>query len=71
MQASKKRKLKAALAWGFWAANLLIIVGFWANGQLQLLSAETGVAIVALARLMGLVATFCVLTQLVVMGRQG
>lgn len=59
------------LAWLFWAANLLVVVGFWAaNSGAQLLDGTLHPAL-ALGRLAGLLATYCVLVQFVLMGREG
>lgn len=56
------------LAWLFWLANLCVIVGFWWNGSGQTFTNEP---ILAMGRLAGLIATFCALTQFVLMGRVG
>lgn len=70
--AARRRKVLVGLAWSFWAVNLAVIVGFWLYGNVgSLTSGDTGLALVAIARLCGLVGTFCVLTQLVLMGRAG
>lgn len=65
--------VKKVLAWGFWAANLAVIVGFWLSGPAlsELASGDWVVAWRAVGRLFGLLATFCALTQFVLMGRVG
>lgn len=64
--------VKKILAWGFWAANLAVIAGFWfVNAIPELISGDTMLALYACARLFGLLATFCALTQFLLMGRVG
>lgn len=65
---AQKRALKKGLSWAFWLTNLAIIIGFWWNGSGQGLTVEP---LLAVARLAGLIATFCALTQFVLMGRVG
>ncbi len=61
--------LPKMLLWGFWAANFLIILSFWAsNTGAQLLSGELS-PFIAFGRLAGLLAIFCALTQLLLMSR--
>lgn len=70
--AAKQRRVKVALAWAFWLANAAVITGIWWQGNIELLfSGDMGLATLALARLAGMAATFCALTQFVLMGRQG
>lgn len=68
-----QRTIKKGLAWGFWAVNLAVIVGFWAAGdaRIELFSGDFVTIWHAFARLFGLLATFCALTQFVLMGRAG
>ncbi len=71
-QAAQRRRVKKVLAWAFWAANLAIIVGFWANGSGRLFAgAALGEQVLIFGRICGLLATFCALTQFVLMGRVG
>jgi predicted ferric reductase len=67
------RQVKKALAWGFWAANLAIIVGFWLNGPGwgEVLTGDLAIKIHGFGLLLGLLATFCALTQFILMGRVG
>jgi len=68
----RRRATKKTLAWAFWALNLAVIVYFWApNGLLEVGSGDIIAALHAIARLFGLLATFCALTQFVLMGRVG
>lgn len=69
---ARRRVTKKSLAWAFWALNLAAIVYFWApNGWLEVSSGDIVAALHAVARLFGLLATFCALTQFVLMGRVG
>lgn len=64
--------LKKTLAWGLWAVNIVAILLFWGQlGMPQLLSGDIGAILHATARLLGLLATFCALTQFVLMSRAG
>jgi len=65
------RTVKKTAAWTFWAANLAIIVWFWTSGNasIELTSGDWVTIWHAFARLLGLLATFCALTQFVLMGR--
>lgn len=67
------RTTKKALAWGFWAANLAAICIFWGSGDAGIeITSGDGLAVWhAIAKLFGLLATFCALTQFVLMGRVG
>lgn len=67
------RTLKKTLVWGFWALNIVVILGFWATGdaRMELTSGDFVTIWHAVARLLGLLATFCALTQFVLMGRAG
>lgn len=68
----RRRAVKKSLAWGFWALNLATIVYFWsAQGWPGVTSGDTLTALHAIGRLFGLFATFCALTQFVLMGRAG
>lgn len=70
--AAKVRRAKAALAWLFWLANAAVIFGFWWQGNAELVvSDQLGLVFLAIARLLGMAATFCALTQFVLMGREG
>ncbi len=61
--------LPKTLLWGFWAANFLVIISFWAaNTGAQLLGGELK-PFIAFGRLAGLLAIFCALTQLLLMSR--
>lgn len=63
---------KKALAWAFWAVNIAIILGFWLpDGWPETFSGDLVTSLHALGRLAGLGATFCALTQFVLMGRVG
>ncbi len=65
------RRTQKALLWAFWAANLLIVIGFWASvSGAQLIGGQID-PFIAFGRLAGLLATFCALTQFVLMGRAG
>lgn len=69
---TRRRMLQKTLAWSFWAANLSLIVYFWwPDGIYEITSGDIVVALHALARLLGLLATFCALTQFILMGRLG
>ena len=61
------------LAWSVWGVNLVTIVGFWWAGSaaIEVASGDTITIAHAFARLFGLLATFCVLMQFVLMGRLG
>ncbi|HSW81170.1 MAG TPA: ferric reductase-like transmembrane domain-containing protein [Candidatus Saccharimonas sp.] len=67
------RSVKKWLAWGLWAVNLAIIIWFWVTGnaRIELASGDLVAVWHAFARLFGLLATFCALTQFVLMGRAG
>lgn len=66
-----RRRVKVAFWWAFWAINLAVVIGFWLQGNMRPLgSGQTALVIFAVARLVGLVAMFSLLTQLVVMSRQ-
>lgn len=67
-KAARVRRVKKTVAWGFWLANLLIILGFWWNGAEQTIAENW---LLGVGRLAGLLATFCALTQFVLMGRVG
>lgn len=65
------RPLAKKLLWTFWAANLIAVTGFWASvSGAQLVVGELN-PFIAVGRLAGLLATFCALTQFVLMGRAG
>lgn len=69
---ARRRAVKKTLAWAFWAANLATIIYFWLpNGWPEVTSGDTVVFFHALGRLFGLAATFCALTQFILMGRVG
>lgn len=61
------------LAWGAWGINLALIVGFWwgGNAATEITSGDATAIAYAVARLFGLLATFCALMQFVLMGRLG
>lgn len=61
-------RIKKILAWSFWLANFLIIIGFWWSGALQAFDQSW---LLPAGRLAGLLATFCALTQFILMGRVG
>lgn len=66
------RKIKATAVWLIWLTNLAVIVWFWQDGNLGLVtSGSAGLMLLAVGRLAGMLATFFALTQFVVMGRQG
>jgi predicted ferric reductase len=67
------RQVKKALAWGFWGANLTLILGVWAasSGRTELFTGDGLVTVHTLGLLFGLLATFCALTQFILMGRVG
>lgn len=69
----RRRVIKKTLIWGLWFSNLALIVFWWAvpNGWLEIASGDLVTALHALGRLFGLIATFCALTQFIVMGRVG
>lgn len=70
--AAHTQRVASMMAWLFWAANLAVIVGFWLYGNATALaSGQTGEVLIAFARLFGLLGTFGILTQLVLMGRAG
>ncbi|MGH7196618.1 MAG: ferredoxin reductase family protein [Candidatus Saccharimonadales bacterium] len=72
MTVTQKRILKKTLAWLFWAANGGVITAVWAvNSGPLLFSEDLGSALISLGRLAGLLATFSVVTQFVLMGRVG
>ncbi|HVI69575.1 MAG TPA: ferredoxin reductase family protein [Magnetospirillaceae bacterium] len=69
---TRKRTLNKTLAWSFWAANLIAIFIFWLPlGLPEVVSGDLPTMFHAVGRLFGLFATFCALTQFVVMGRVG
>ncbi|HET9411889.1 MAG TPA: ferredoxin reductase family protein [Candidatus Saccharimonadales bacterium] len=69
---ARSSTIKKQLAWAFWALNGAVITGFWVSGATGELASGDIVAVGhALARLFGLLATFCALTQFVLMGRAG
>lgn len=69
---SRARHVRVMLAWGFWLFNIVVIVAFWwLNSGSIFLGDSLGDAIIAAGRLAGLLATFCALTQFVLMGRAG
>lgn len=69
---ARRRVAKKTLAWAFWGINLVTIVYFWLQiGWPELLSGDVVTTLHAIARLFGLLATFCALTQFVLMGRVG
>lgn len=71
-QNSRRRAIKKSLAWALWGANLAIIVWFWLPlGTPEVISGDLYTMLHAVGRLFGLLATFCALTQFVVMGRAG
>lgn len=63
------RLLAKLLAWAFWGINLAIICGVWAFNHAGLSTASEW--FLAIGRLTGLLATYAVLVQLVVIGRVG
>lgn len=65
------RRTQKVLLWAFWAANLATIIGFWASVSGAQLVAGQVDPFIAFGRLAGLLATFCALTQFVLMGRAG
>lgn len=69
---ARRRTTRKTLAWGFWLANLGVILYFWAtNGLPEVVSGDLVTMLHAVGRLCGLLATFCALTQFIVMGRVG
>lgn len=68
---ARRRGLNQALIRGFWLFNLGLIGWFWVSGNWLAVQGGGGAALIALARLLGMVATFCALTQFVLMGRAG
>lgn len=69
---TRVRHIKKVLVWSFWAANLALIAWFWLPlGIPEVVSGDLTTMLHALGRLFGLVATYCALTQFVVMGRVG
>ena len=69
---ARRRGIQKTLAWGFWAANLAVIAYFWStNGLPEAISGDLVTMLHAVGRLCGLLATFCALTQFVLMGRVG
>jgi len=70
--AGRLRRVKVIFAWLLWLINAAIVFGFWWQGNSQLLaSSQLSLSILAIARLVGMAATFTALTQFVLMGRQG
>ena len=69
----RRRFTKKTIIWGLWSANLALILYWWAvpNGWLELSSGDLVTALHALARLLGLCATYCALMQFIAMGRIG
>ena len=71
--AYRRRLAKKIAVWGLWGANLALITYWWAwpNGLLEVVSGDAVTALHALARLFGLIATYCALMQFIAMGRIG
>lgn len=68
----RRRQLKKAGAWALWGANLALIIYWWLpNGIPEVAAGDLVTALHALARLFGLVATYCALVQFILMGRIG
>lgn len=66
-----KNTVAKSLVWLLWGANLGIIVYYWAvSSGAGWLGGDVHPAI-AFGRLFGLIATFCALTQFILMGREG
>ncbi len=66
--------IKKVLAWSLWAVNALVIIAFWWTGTGHTFFAEAatlGERLLVVGRLFGLSATFCLLTQFMLMGRVG
>lgn len=67
--AARKNDVRKVFFWSLWAANLLIILYFWIVDPGQNLQASFGDVILGIGGLCGLLAMFCILVQLVLMGR--
>jgi len=65
------RCLKAALLWAFFAANLIAILYFWWLGSHTFITGDGAKQLIAAGRLSGLLLTFFVLVQLLLIGRTG
>ena len=71
-QSARRRTIKKSIAWGFWAANIVVIFWFWLpSGSVEVASGDLVTALHAIGRLFGLFATFAALTQFILMGRVG
>lgn len=68
---AQKIKLQKTIVWGLWLANIFTIFYFWFLSSGQFLFDSQITFFLGLGRLAGLFATFCVLTQFIVMGRLG
>jgi predicted ferric reductase len=69
---ARRRAIRKTLAWGFWAVNLMVIGYFWSrDGLPEAISGDLVTMLHAVGRLCGLLATYCALTQFVLMGRVG
>jgi predicted ferric reductase len=70
---ARRRSIKKAIIWGLWGINLALICYWWAwpNGLLEVASGDLVTALHAIARLFGLLATYCALMQFIAMGRIG
>lgn len=61
--------MKKPVVLGFLLVNLLIICAFWWNGSGQFLTQSIGDALIALGRLLGLLAVYLILLQVLLIGR--
>ncbi|MBA3550910.1 ferric reductase-like transmembrane domain-containing protein [Patescibacteria group bacterium] len=61
--------MKKVLIYFLFFINLAIVIGIWINGSGILLNGSTGDIFIALGRLVGLLAMFFILVQLVLIGR--
>jgi predicted ferric reductase len=68
----RRHQLKKSIMWGLWFVNLALIIYWWLPlGVPEILHGSAAVALHAVGRLFGLLATYCALMQFIAMGRIG